>query len=209
MYDYYIRYLSQRGCTEDDFPQYSSYLKRLESCGIDETMFGKLIGPLQCEEIFNSVKSEFVLNILEIGRSKGHSFGFFKHSFPNAKVVSIDIVHDKDCDVVASCFDKNYEFLIGTSKLLEQREDKYDIILIDGDHSYEGALADWENVQGSFGDNCIVCFDDIARTKTHRKNFGCGKAFNEIQDYRKQVFKDKRGIPHLGIVYIEQEMGKE
>jgi len=140
-------------------------------------------------------------NILEIGRSKGHSYGLFKFLAPHSCVVSIDPIYHKEVDKVVELFkDKNYMFITGTSYEVARLRFKFDLVLIDGDHSYEWCLKDWNNIQNHLAENAIVLFDDLDHPK------GCGKVFYEIKNHKKEAFMIKdQGSDNVsegfGIVY--------
>lgn len=64
--------------------------------------------------------------------------------------------------------DKKVEFIVGDSKetipkfFINNPEFKFDYILVDGDHSVDGARADLENVKSLVAPNGVIVFDDIS-----------------------------------------------
>jgi len=71
--------------------------------------------------------------------------------------------HDRVESLLVNGFDcVNYQIFDGNSQdtvpaFFETREDKIDLVYVDGDHSPEGAIADLENVHGRF--KVLVCHD--------------------------------------------------
>ena len=127
-------------------------------------------------------------NILEIGRFYGYSFGMFKFFSPDSYVVSIDIVEHPEAIKTASAFN-NYTFLTGTSDLLDSRY-KFDLILIDGEHTEKAALKDWNNIKDCLiKDKSVIFFDDLAR---------CRKTYDSI------IAKHKITKPEFdyGVIYF-------
>ena len=142
----------------------------------------------------SSLKSEPVNNILEIGRSNGYSFGFFRFCFPKSKVVSIDIVQKPMADKVAKLFDNNYLFIDGTSDKLTDISLKFDIAFIDGEHTYEWCKRDWDNIQAHLSDNAIIIFDDL-----DYGDGGVGTFFNSLKE--KKFIHNVDSNPIYGVVY--------
>lgn len=63
-------------------------------------------------------------------------------------------------------FDERRVFLDGNSRdtipaLMPEKSNAFDLILVDGDHSYDGARADLENVWPLVRPGCAVVFHDI------------------------------------------------
>ena len=142
----------------------------------------------------DNIKS--VKNILEIGRSNGYSFGFFKFCFPAAKVISIDIVRTETSVKMSKVFDDNFEFIDGTSDFVKSMDTKFDIVFIDGDHTYEWAKRDWDNVQGHLTEKAIVIFDDL-----DWGDHGVLRFFESLNKTKETKYID--GSPSYGIVYCD------
>ena len=137
------------------------------------------------------VQKENFNSILEIGRYYGYSFSMFKFFSPHSHIVSIDIVERPEAIKVASVFD-NYTFLTGTSDLIKINSDKYkfDLVLIDGEHTNEATLKDWNNIQNCLIKNkSVVFFDDLAR---------CKKVYDTFEAKNK-ITKDELDY---GVIYV-------
>lgn len=141
---------------------------------VDEQMqweVNRLGGP-RCEQHKRELEwfYQYIKNgdrILIIGSKHGGLEYQIKKSFHNVKTVSCDISPQQD----------NCEFVIvGDSSNSDiQREilknGPYDVIFIDGDHSYDGVKRDWEFAQ-KIKSARIIAFHDIANTIKHRSE-GC------------------------------------
>lgn len=135
--------------------------------------------------------------ILEIGRSAGFSMGFFAHAFPDAVVVSIDIRHNQVSDEIVKLLPNRCIQIIGTSKCLNLLSFKYDLVLIDGDHTFEGCCEDWNNVLPFLNIGSVVIFDDLDAPA------GCGKVFKALHAYTKVIINTSSGEEGWGIVTID------
>lgn len=142
------------------------------------------------------IDSQSVKNILEIGRSNGYSYGFFRFCFPNARVVSIDIVRTETSIKVSKIFSNNFEFIDGTSDLVKTMDTKFDIVFIDGEHTYEWAKRDWDNVQGHLADKAIVIFDDL-----DWGDHGVLRFFESLNKSKETKYINNS--PSYGIVYCD------
>jgi predicted O-methyltransferase YrrM len=109
---------------------------------------------------------------LEIGRFYGGSaFLFAVASHHDSVVTSIDIAPQND-DLLQIAFKQSglahkVHLLIGDSHLGEAQLDFYDLIFVDGDHSYEGALKDYERWKKALKPGGHLVFHNAAAGRPH------------------------------------------
>jgi predicted O-methyltransferase YrrM len=113
--------------------------------------------------------------VLEIGVRYGYSLGsIIKGSGAVKEVVGIDCdSYEKDSLSIAEknikkYIDKdiNYTFLNQSSHIIKKLDQYYDLIHIDGDHSYEGKIQDLNLLIGSCG---VAIVDDYHMAQQVRK----------------------------------------
>jgi predicted O-methyltransferase YrrM len=163
----------------------NNYLKE-KSCNIVEGFSRSVYQEtilLQLLASNNNIK-----NILEIGFNAGHSAEIFLQANSNCNVVSFDIGEYNCVNIGKEYIDKTYPnrhtLILGDStKTVPTYETdiKYDLIFIDGGHSYEIANADLLNCKRLAHKDTIVIMDDIINTKNWVKewNLGPNRAWNE------------------------------
>ncbi len=100
--------------------------------------------------LFRLVRSQPAAQILEIGRYYGGSaFLFAVASDDNSMVTSIDIAPQNDqllqLALKKSGLAQKVRLLVGDSREGEVIPDFYDLVFVDGDHSYKGAGDDYEH----------------------------------------------------------------
>jgi len=87
------------------------------------------------------------------------------------------------------CERYNIKIMTGDSKkTVPTLRENYDLIYIDGDHSYDGAMKDLENCKNKF--NKYIVFDDIYH-KAHKYLFKCINKFLENNRQLKATFVGK------------------
>lgn len=144
-----------------------------------------------------------VRSYLEIGCRNGLSFSYLSNAFrPASRMVAVEYPYGpwngepkssnktlKNLVNVCKSLSEEYDvqLLLGNSR--DQDVIKrvvelgpYDLIYIDGDHTYEGVKADWENYR-SIGK--IIAFDDIRNTKPSATGDvpGVHRLWNEIKQH--------------------------
>jgi hypothetical protein len=99
-------------------------------------------------------------NCLEIGSYQGLTTGLFFDSMPGCRVTSVDIIDHMDL------FRKNYghvsgqhHFILKSSTDVKLKEN-YDLILVDGNHSYEYAWADLQLSLQHLNQDALLLIDD-------------------------------------------------
>lgn len=168
--------------------KYENYLKLLKNNNQPKGRHCWRVAEWLC-----SHKGDFK-SILEIGRDKGHSLGLFKHLWPESKIISIDIVEHKEVFGILDLFKAHDSVKLINGGISNLRTEKiFDLVLIDGDHSYSGAKKDWEGIQQNIKEGSIVIFDDLDHPG------GCGRAFFEVVS--KGSYRTEQ-IEAMGIVYI-------
>jgi predicted O-methyltransferase YrrM len=125
----------------------------------------------QTKALINLVNLPHIKNVFEIGFNAGHSADIFLKSNQNITLTSCDI-NQRPCTLYGKQFiDKTYPnrhtLIIGDSTVvlpdyIPTVTTKYDLIFIDGGHSYDVAKADILNCKELAHSDTIVVVDDVS-----------------------------------------------
>lgn len=104
-------------------------------------------------------------NVLEIGVHGGHSLLMALLASPDSHVTCIDICgweHTERCvEYLQAQFPGRVTLLVGSSRdVLPLVRGRFDVVHVDGDHSYEGAKFDMEQAYRLSGPDTVFVFDD-------------------------------------------------
>lgn len=150
-----------------------------------------------------------IKNILEIGFNAGHSADLFLNTNSACNVLSFDIGEHNYVKIAKEYIDQTYPnrhtLVLGDStKTIPKYETdiKYDLIFIDGGHSYEVAKADLFNCKRFAHKDTIVIIDDTIYRKDWEREYTVGptKAWlegikqNIITEISHKDFEAGRGI---------------
>lgn len=132
-----------------------------------------------------------VVDVAEIGFNAGHSTYLFLASRPDVRVVSFDLGEHPYVDLAKSLIDRSFpgrhELVIGDSRQTvpayarEHPDRRFDLVFIDGGHSYEVATADVTN-GARLGDRPLVVIDDMV--PAHEWGVGPVRAWTEAVERR-------------------------
>jgi len=150
--------------------------------------------PQQMDNILSIIKmiNKSNINIMEIGFNSGHSASYFLSNNSNITVTSFDIGdHNYVLDAkryIDMLYPLRHTLIIGDSRLSvlkfikDYPDIKFDIIFVDGGHTYEIAKADMENCFNLAHKDTIVILDDTIFTDnwTEPWNIGPTKVWNEF-----------------------------
>lgn len=151
----------------------------------------------QCDQesdfLRNIVSSESIKNVMEIGFNAGHSAELFLSSNKKINLVSFDIGDHDYVNIGKKFIDDNYpdkhELIIGNSletvpKYIQEKKMKFDLIFIDGGHSYDVANGDLLNCKKLAHDKTIVILDDTMNNTNHINdwNIGPNRAWKEAKE---------------------------
>jgi predicted O-methyltransferase YrrM len=131
---------------------------------------------LQCLCVGTNIK-----NILEIGFNAGHSADLFLNNNSVCNVISFDIGHHSYVKIAKEFIDKTYpnrhKLILGDStKTIPEYDNtvKYDLIFIDGGHTYDIARSDLLNCKRFAHKDTIVLMDDTIYTRGWEKEYTVG-----------------------------------
>jgi predicted O-methyltransferase YrrM len=118
--------------------------------------------------LFRLARSKPAARILEIGRWRGGStFLFAVASDPDSNITSIDIAPQDDRCLRSALERTNLshkvKLIVGNSRAAEFHSDFYDLIFVDGDHSYEGASGDYQCWKKNVKPGGHLAFHNAAR----------------------------------------------
>ena len=129
---------------------------------------------------------------MEIGFNAGHSAELFLSSNKNINLVSFDIGDHEYINLGKQFIDKTYpgkhELIIGNSlttvpEYFKKTNKKFDLIFIDGGHSYEVAKGDLINCKNLAHAKTIVIIDDTINNNEwlYKYNNGPNRAWKELR----------------------------
>jgi predicted O-methyltransferase YrrM len=132
----------------------------------------------QIEKLTEICKNNNFTNILEIGFNGGHSSALMLDN-TNANIVSVDIGNHKYVlegkKIIDEKFPNRHTLIIGNSMNVLTNDEipniKYDLIYIDGGHSYKCANSDIINCKKYADENTIIIIDDIIYESEHIKSW--------------------------------------
>ena len=117
----------------------------------------------------NIVQDKSIKNVMEIGFNGGHSAEIFLSSNPNIQLTSFDIWQHSYVSVgkeyIDNTFPNRHTLILGNSietvpKYIKNNNVKFDIIYIDGGHTYDIAKGDLLNCKQLAHSKTIVIMDD-------------------------------------------------
>lgn len=171
--------------------------------------------------IYYLIRQFNLTSFLEIGFGRGYgtlcAAKAFHDSGVKGTVVSIEPnVDEKFVQALGQIFPKelfsHIKLIQGTSRnVLPSIQENFDLIYIDGDHSYDGTKFDWENTKDKF--NKLLLFDDYHLPSKDDPGIQCNRLIDEI-DWKaenceepellimdRRLFFDDRRLPDEQIDY--------
>lgn len=154
--------------------------------------------------IYALIRKFGISSMLEIGTGRGYAtVCAAKAMFDSGirgRIVTVDPALSEEAIGAIGRFPQQWtsmvEFRAGTStSVVPTLPGSFDLIYIDGDHSYEGTKVDWEMTRGRY--NKFMLFDDY-HMPSHAGDGGiqCARAIDEISDPSKELILMDRRIFH-------------
>lgn len=147
--------------------------------------------------IYHLIRQYGLTSFLEIGFGRGYSTFCAARAFYDAgiigKITTIDPeLNENYIKALRSVFPedwfKNIEFVKATSQAaLPQSHQNYDLVYIDGDHSYIGTKYDWEHTKDKF--NKFLLFDDYHLPTKDDPGIQCSQLINEIDETKENCLE--------------------
>lgn len=173
--------------------------------------------PEQVEDLIR-LTSQPNLRVMEIGFNAGHSANNFLENNPSLSLVSFDLGYHSYVAVgkeyIDCKFPGRHELILGDStvsvpEFINQRpHEKFDVIFVDGGHSYEVAKQDMENCRKLAHESTIVILDDtyfsdltdMPRWASYV--IGPTRVWNEfVQDHKLAELGKRDYLPYRGMAW--------
>ena len=144
-----------------------------------------------------------VQSVLEVGIDKGYLCQTWREAFPVADVVGID--NNPEALVF-----RDFHFIEGDSQdpatrdvLLQEGYTLFDLIFIDGDHSYRGVRKDYELYGPLIRPGGIIAFHDITRTLEEFPGIEVRRFFDELKKKHASVeIVNPHNGPGIGCIFL-------
>jgi predicted O-methyltransferase YrrM len=125
--------------------------------------------------------------VVELGRFKGGATLLLAAANPAAVVWSYDIDPAYDQDLAAAMLryglDRRVEIVVGDSRTAPAPPEPPSLVFVDGDHTYEGARADYERWREVLRPGGLIAFHDAVATGGYGNVYpGVAKLVGEIDD---------------------------
>jgi len=152
--------------------------------------------------IYHLIRQYNLTSMLEIGFGRGYATFCAARAFHDAGVVGKIVTIDPSLDenyiralqsVLPNDWFTYVTFMKGRSQeVLQKVEGQFDLVYIDGDHSYAATKADWELTKDKY--NKFLLFDDYhLPSKEDKGTIQCSVAIDEVDDPSKElIIMDRR-----------------
>lgn len=120
------------------------------------------------------------------GKSSGRLFSIDDNKRSDGEKRNVEILPGEMAKLMN--IDKDWTFIEGDSKKVEW-SDKVDVLFIDGDHSYEGARADFEKYEPFVKRDGLILMHDVLP-----RQFGVRKFWEEIKYPKVKLPLDRPGL---------------
>lgn len=151
--------------------------------------------------IYYLIRQHNLTSMLEVGFGRGYATFCAARAFHDAgvvgRIVTVDpVIDEKYLHALQSVLPKEWfkyiEFARGTSQeVLPQVTDKFDLVYIDGDHSYAGTKHDWEHTKDKW--DRFLLFDDYHMPSKGDPGIQCSQLIDEVDDPSKElIIMDRR-----------------
>lgn len=166
--------------------------------------------------IYYLIRQHGLSSMLEVGFGRGYSTLCAARAFHDAGIAGRIVTVDPNIDenylralhtVLPKDWFKFIEFARGTSQaVLPGLNERFDLVYIDGDHSYAGTRHDWEHTKDRW--DKFLLFDDYHLPSKGDPGIQCSRLIDEIDDPSKELiimdrrlFFDDRRLPDEAIDY--------
>jgi len=173
--------------------------------------------------IYHLIRQHNLSSMLEIGFGRGYATFCAARAFHDAgtvgSIITVDPTFDEQyLQALRGVFPKEWfdmvQFTRGTSQaVLPGLAGSFDLVYIDGDHSYEGTKFDWLNTKDRW--NRFLLFDDYHLPTKGDPGIQCSRLIDEIDDASKELivmdrrmFLDDRGLSDDQVDYGQVLLSK-
>ena len=164
--------------------------------------------------IYSLIKKYKLESFLEIGFGRGYATFCAALAMQElgikGKIVTIDPTIDEEhLKALSNIFPREWfekiDFIKNkSSEILPTIDRTFDMVYIDGDHTYEGVKSDWEGTKDKFGK--FLLFDDYhKKSKTHH-DIDCARLIDQIEDENKELIIMDRRIFFDDRQYSDEEI---
>lgn len=176
----------QRGTDDANYKKYGAFYRANYERGI---------------LIYYLIRKHNLTSFLEIGFGRGYATFCAARAFHDAgivgKIVTVDPALEESYiktlhNVFPQDWFKYVKFMKGTSQqVVPTLNESFDLVYIDGDHSYEGTKSDWDMTKGMW--NKFMLFDDYHLHTKVDPGIQCAHLIDEIDDPSKElIILDRR-----------------